>query len=533
MKLFMTIDFIDNLIPIAWDRERIRQFVNLLAGIGVKRIYWVFHGNREDGFWDNTGLPWQDNLDRTFAAVGNSDLKAAAEISHAAGMEIFAVYKPFDLAIQSYSLRGVSSRNKITSVGDALQLAFNFPAAHREALMARRSKESVPAARILLKSANKLAENHCFRLWKSTDNRTYRMTGQLATPEPDGCRVIFDIAGEDSEFFAIESLAPEPAANRLDTIIEVRAPDGRPVQHSLGLAPRKYRKQQQQKNHLKPEFDSGAGFASEGFFFDYLPGIPSAVSRGEYLAKTFSLADNGQNVIGVSLKINGYVPGAPEPAEPTAVEYWLGMIVKAIDCGVDGVDIRITNHNSIIEWGEYGFNRPLTDEFIKRYGTDPRCGNFEKEKLRRLRGEYYTAFLEKAAALVKNSACRFAVHIPTTAFGSPAEPTMMEIHWDWRQWLTEGIPDEVTYKVIHTADTFSPEGCELLESCRNGNIPATVCPFIHALPDPAAYLAEIENSGARAFNCYEAATLWDAVPDGFKELRPAIINLLKSKFTIS
>jgi len=63
------------------------------------------------------------------------------------------------------------------------------------------------------------------------------------------------------------------------------------------------------------------------------------------------------------------------------------------------VDIRITNHNSILDWAEYGFNQPVVDEYLRRYGVDPQVDSFDKEKLRRLRGEFYTAFLEKAAAL--------------------------------------------------------------------------------------------------------------------------------------
>ena len=264
---------------------------------------------------------------------------------------------------------------------------------------------------------------------------------------------------------------------------------------------------------MKHEFDIGEGFAEEGFYFDYLPGIPSAtMNRPDRL---FALADNGQNVIGVSLDVNDCVPGAPEPAEPAAVEYWLDMIQKTLDCGVDGVDIRICNHNSILDWAEYGFNQPIVDAYIERYGVNPRLEPFDREKLRRLRGEFYTAFLEKAAGMVKTSGKKFCLHIPDMAFDLPELSTMMEIHWDWRNWLEKGIADEVTFKTIRKDNVFSPEGLELVKLCGDTKVPVSICPFLHAINDLSEYLSKIEGLGVNAFTIYEAATLWTAEPDGF------------------
>ncbi|MDD5598668.1 MAG: hypothetical protein PHV82_12045, partial [Victivallaceae bacterium] len=400
MKLYMAVDFIDDMIPMAWDRERLKKFMEMNYKTGTRRIYWIYHGNREDGFWENTGTPWQKNFIETFAALGNPYLKAAATEAHIAGLEIFAVYKPFELAI-NFLTRENLDHARLPVAGGAFVNSFKLPLEHPEAMMQRRNTEKIPATAIILVSAAKLNADHRFQLWKSDDNRTYRPIG-TELPGSDGFRVTFDISKETANFFAIENQSSDKVANRLASIIEVIAAAGEPVQCALGLVPRKYYFSNQ-KFHLEREFDSGGGFSREGFYFDYLPNVPSAVSRGEYLEKNFNLADNGQNIIGVSLALNSRVPGAPEPAEPATGEYWLGMIKKMLDCGVDGIDIRITNHNSVIDWSQYGFNLPVTEEYIKRYGVNPRTEEFDREKLRRLRGEFYTAFLEKAAVLVKNS----------------------------------------------------------------------------------------------------------------------------------
>jgi len=107
---------------------------------------------------------------------------------------------------------------------------------------------------------------------------------------------------------------------------------------------------------------------------------------------------------------------------------------------------------------------------------------------------------------------------------------MMEIHWDWRRWLDQGIPDEVTFKTIFTDNAFSPEGLDLIKRCRDKAIPVSVCPFLQAIPDLAGYLAKVETLGLDAFTVYEAATLWVAVPEGFKESNPATNILLQKNF---
>ena len=530
MRLHTAVDFSDDMIPMAWDRERLRQFMRMNYEMGVKRICWIYHGNREDGFWGSTGMPWRENYVKTFESLGNPYLKAAVEEAHNTGLEIFAVYKPFEQALQSFHTPDSVRAGRMPVAGGSLVWAFDFAVENRHALMRRRNVEKIPASRIILKSAEKLDADHQFRLWKSYDNWTYHPIGEIVRPAADGFSVVFDISGQTAKFFAIEGLSEGNVANRLDSIIEVKSGEGRAVQRALGLVPRKYRAMSQ-KFHLKHEFDIGGGFSKEGFYFDYLPGIPSSVPAAEQcLGKVFSFSDSGQNVIGVSLEINEYVPGAPEPAEPRAVEYWLEMIRKTLDCGVDGVDIRITNHNSILEWAEYGFNQPVVDEYVKRYGINPRNEPFDKEKLRRLRGEFYTAFLEKAAALVKGSDRKFCLHVPDVAFGSPSQSTMMEIHWDWKGWLDKRIPDEVTFKTIFTDNVFSPEGLELIKLCHDKAIPVSVCPFIHAIPDLDGYLAKIETLGLDSFAVYEAATLWAAVSEGFKELNPTTNKILLEKF---
>ena len=527
MNLYMAVDFSDDMI-VAWDRARLREFMKMNVEAGVKRISWIYHGNREDGFWENANNFRQQNYIDTFKAIGNPYLKAAVEEAHDAGLEIFAVYKPFEVGIQTIPTRQKAHNGKMPIVGGKMNLVFNFALEHRDALMQRRIIETIPATKIILKSQEKLKSDHQFQLWKSKDNKSYYPVGNLVYPNVDAFSVEFYVSGEE-RFFAIESHSDNKLSNKLESIIEVKSADDKKLQFSLGLEPKKYRIKT--SNHLEREYDIGMGFKQEGFYFDYLPGIPSSVFVAEKVKnRIFSLSDNGQNVIAVALDVNDCVPGAPEPAESRTVDYWLSMIQKTLDCGVDGVDIRLTNHNSILNWDEYGFNKPVVDEYVKRYGINPEKEPFDKENLRRLRGEFYSAFLEKAAALIKGSGKKLALHIPDVAFGNPEESTMMEIHWDWRGWLAKNIPDEVTFKLIDIDNSFSPASRELVRLCKNKKIPVSVSPFSHCITDWPKYLESIENFEFDSFTFYEAATFWRASPNGFEDICPSLNKIIHNKF---
>ena len=105
---------------------------------------------------------------------------------------------------------------------------------------------------------------------------------------------------------------------------------------------------------------------------------------------------------------------------------------------------------------------------------------------------------------------------------------MMEIHWDWRNWIARGIPDEITLKLIHANAAFAPETAELIALCRQRAIPVSACPFLHALTNLASYQADIAAIGIAAFTAYESATLWQASPEGFTDLASPVSQALRA-----
>jgi hypothetical protein len=244
--------------------------------------------------------------------------------------------------------------------------------------------------------------------------------------------------------------------------------------------------------------------------------------------------DNDKGLIGLAVGKNQIVPGVMCPSEPKARKFWLSMIKDALDAGVDGVDIRQMSHLNIIEWTQYGFNPPIVREFKRRYGVDVRREEFDPQAWRKLRGEYYTQFLEEAGKLIRTHHKKVQLHIEDTMEGTPDTSTLREIHWDWESWLERGLADEVTLKALNVHTFRSYFGREVIRRCREKNIPVHFCSFIHrwgilGLKNWKDYLSrQARNSGINGFNIYENAELIISQKNGrLKVVQPELMEHIR------
>ena len=99
--------------------------------------------------------------------------------------------------------------------------------------------------------------------------------------------------------------------------------------------------------------------------------------------------------------------------------------------------------------------------------------------------------------------------------GAPDKSTMMEIYFDWRSWLEQGIPDEVTLKNFHSNPHKIHFGRELIARCNAKNIPVYNGP---------------RDSGANGRIIYEHAFAFAAQLDGtIKEIKPGWTENIRKK----
>jgi len=155
-----------------------------------------------------------------------------------------------------------------------------------------------------------------------------------------------------------------------------------------------------------------------------------------------------------------YYQGVPCYAEPGAQDYCLAEIKELIERGAEGISFEMGSYQ--MGWwppgyGEpqpdsFGFNRPLVEEFQRRYGVNVVKEDFDKKKWHALHGEFFTQFLRRVKAELKDKPlivgmppegylCYGASPHWTGSLGYFGQAPAVRIDLEWQKWLQEGIVD--------------------------------------------------------------------------------------------
>jgi hypothetical protein len=344
-------------------------------------------------------------------------------------------------------------------------------------------------------------------------------------------RIVIDNINTNAKYLAIELLGSSSFyyGNIINNLIKVYDKSGAPIEITLGLKPRKIVSYDKDSYHLDV-VKKKTTFSDYGFDFDGLRiAVPSGVLYGDASLNYYYSMTAENNVVGIAMGCNQYVPGAMCPSEPGARAYWLSLIQEAIDCGVDGIDIRETGHLDVLKWGEYGFNAPIVDEYQKRYGVNILEQDYDKRLLRMLRGEFYTEFLETAADLIRDSEKKFYLHISDTMMGTPDSSTPMEIHWDWQKWIEYLKPDGITFKAINENSYSTNYAIEVVERCMVQKIPVDYCVFTHRIDDHKKLIQTLRSAGFSSINLYEFASYYKARDGKIEPIDNRLISEIKSR----
>ena len=510
-SLEFTVDFYDDVQLAPFNQEMLDEMFRVMTRLNTSQAYWIHHGPRGNGFWE--GGSGNANMELSFEQLGNDYLPAAVESAQKMDMPLIGVFKPFDTAILHTTHSIPASSGTADALGGKLDMAFSFPAVHPELCMQRRTSPQTGKRpeQIILRSRRDLpsdAANH-IEFYFSDDNASYRPYLGVVSTEVVGKEIRISGLAIEAEFVAMV-FSPFLAAaieNSLPLLAELRDRNDAALEFTYGIAPRLH---WAGEYHLDEGFDY-CDFKEHGLNFDCAGhGVPSAVwNSGKRQFALYSPAMS-QNVLGFAMNANTHIPAILSEAEPGAHAWWLSNIREMLDAGVDGVEIRVSNHSNIIDWSSYGFNPPLVEEYHRRYGVDITTDEFCREKYRALRGEIFTDFLRAASELVRSHGKKFHLHIEDIHQGPATEPCAMDIAMPWRQWIDERICDAVTLKALNVWSHDTSFGREVIARCHAQGVPVSFSPFIHS-----AFLSEQKNellrsymSGAYdAFNFYEFATL--------------------------
>ena len=107
----------------------------------------------------------------------------------------------------------------------------------------------------------------------------------------------------------------------------------------------------------------------------------------------------------------------------------------------DGLFVCLRSQSKPADFADqYGFNPPVRDGFLERYGKDIWKTDFDVRKWRDLLGEYLTLFLEELGALVRPKGLRLAVGC---ARGDVLGPPLGNAALQWRQWIEKELIDQL------------------------------------------------------------------------------------------
>ncbi len=536
-RLFVCLDFPDDLRFAAYTRASLEGLFRLYHSWGATRLYWIYTWKHREGLW--RCLPSRaitENTIRTRRALGEF-LPAAVSLAHGLGLEFYATYKPFDLAFDMTFPPGSPAARRYGRL-DALGGRVFWAAdclVRNQALRIQRRQDDLPddlAARAIgslvlradRKGRPRLRPDQ-IAITVSDDNAVYRplrRRGLTAHEYREGGERVIRLDGLalESPYLALETPADGPRgtfANRLSRLASVLDPRGRALPFTYGL----YSYANRFDGFRRQGLDLRPDLPRSGYLFNWAPS-----PRAGFLDATRYALDNARGFLALAKGKPRYVTGALSPAYPRVRALWLEHIRECLAAGVDGVDLRVGNHNRNLEWEQYGFEPPVLEAFRERFGHNPGASPRDARRRQAILGESYTEFVRAASTLIHARGKKTQIHIGHDEVRGGNLP----IRWDWERWIEEGLADELTLMT----DYPSRYTARVARLAAPRGIPMYFRKYLNSITYRPRwprmfrrYLRQSRALGHAGFMLYESAMVVRGRPDGTFDVRfPDIPRIL-------
>jgi len=457
-KLLATTDYFDNILSRSqlFTREHLDSLHHYLRAIGVDRHQGMF--NPVYTFYD----PIPNGFDLIREAVASA---------HAHGLEFFAVLKPFEGGGSGNALphsvpvpAGVRVLRDMRGVYPAVR---SFVAEHPHMCLQRRpgtfrSVGSVAAIRLVKQDdrPTRIKPEH-LSLWTSEKNNGFlRYDGPISFretvewrsgfPKSRFCRILhleeLQLNAEHLYILIRCSLADGHGdfANERGNLVELIDDHGVGIPFILSSGRTGFKSMREQYPEIwdtiisyfqSPEVkkvlqeDGAAGLYRDFYAFEER----QKVTEGHVLDKV--------GYVAVACGKPEYLAGNLHPIYPEVRRHWLDMLRFCLERGVDGVNIRTSNHSRSPEAWEYGFNEPV----LKAAG-----GRTDYPTIRRINGDAYTLFLREARDLVKSYGKSITIHLYSQMLMPDDRSTQLSyippnFDWQWETWVRE-IADDLEFR---------------------------------------------------------------------------------------
>ena len=179
---------------------------------------------------------------------------------------------------------------------------------------------------------------------------------------------------------------------------------------------------------------------------------------------------------------NRYAMGMPEYAYKENRDRLEAIVTELYDRypTLDGVTFSIRTHTLPCGGSPemvgaplvYGYAEPVVQEYIRRYGVNPRTQDYDVDAFLKLRGEYFTQMLEGVSKIVHARGGKLECMAPVRGMGSIAHGSMypwwgaynIDNFFDIRTWAQKGFVDNVIMLgTKHRQDTWGPEWHEAVQ----------------------------------------------------------------------
>ena len=107
----------------------------------------------------------------------------------------------------------------------------------------------------------------------------------------------------------------------------------------------------------------------------------------------------------------------------------------------DGLFVCLRSQSRPADFADqFGFNRPVRDEYLKRFGRDIWHEDFDLQRWRNLQGDYLTVFLAELKKQLNRRGLLLAVG---AARGNVLGPPLGNVSLQWERWVQQGIVDQL------------------------------------------------------------------------------------------
>lgn len=542
--LEVAVDFNSDVKRAPWTRDLLDKFFAEFRSWGVKRCHWIWVGER-DG-WDDARInPYAPGFARQTVENIGDIFPAAVRAAHAHGVELYGLFKPFEVgefgrfahAVGASTASAYTLARKPGAWGPARNAAFT-----RIDLVKEDDQPAAFGVREL-------------ELFVSDDNETYLpYRGPIAREEtvedyavwehtsgggrPTGrtqrARVLrlgnlhirnryaaVCVKGRNGSF-----------ANSLVNLIHVFGEKGEERLLTYGLPAPRPQSMWTQTSAIQFGEEAGvsAGRMLSHILFGESLAQPTANIPGYNAMAMRHVLDSRDSFLAVARdKERGIASLSPSFQESR--DWWLSQLKIMLEAGADGIELRFRHHQSPQSWAEYGFEPPVRDAFLARYGVDLwTTDDFDAAAWRALRGEGYTEFCRQARKLTRSFGKRLGLHT-----GPIEECAALDMQWDWRAWVDEGLADSLTMKELWPHTRLAEE---VLSHTRPRGTRVIFSPYANTIwnaPGGEAICAErirlAQEHGYDGFQFYESAAITRATPQGeILMIQPALRELFQKTF---